>query len=108
MEQQRYGENSMTHKECREMKWLKDGKLGYLCPDCGCRCNAITMKAGVEVCSKCMTVALIPDKKDEWAQYLPMKADYEVNDDGTKKLLGWHPESQPEDCALIKSKDSDK
>ena len=88
----------VSRKECREMGWLEQGKISYVCPDCGCRCSAILMKPGLEVCNACQTIAMKPDDKERWTPYLPMKADYEIHEDGTKKLLGWHPESQPEEC----------
>jgi hypothetical protein len=85
-------------KECREMKQLARGQHSPKCPDCGSGCSALTLQPGLEVCNKCDTAALIPSKMDQWKPLMPMMADYEVHDDGTKKLLGWHPKSMPEAC----------
>lgn len=88
-------------KECREMKQLKHGKLSYACPDCGSSCSAVTGSPGLEICNSCDTAALIPADMERWQQYLPMMADYEVDDKGNKKLLGWHPKATVTGCACM-------
>ena len=92
----------MSKFECREMKWIKPGPVHPACPDCGGRCSAITMSPGVEVCNLCNTIALHPQDEARWKPHLPMMADYEVFDDGTKKLLGWHPKSATSSSCVIK------
>jgi len=84
--------------ECREMKQLVKREWKLSCPDCGSGCSAITMSPGLEVCNSCQTAALIPADMGRWQPHLPMMADYQINNDGTKKLLGWHPASSTTDC----------
>ena len=86
-------------RECREMKWLDEDDLRTpRCPDCGGACLAFSGQGGVEECRRCHTVSLIVRCRESWAPHLPMMADYEINDAGTKRLLGWHPKNIPQDC----------
>ena len=87
--------------ECREMKFQVKGEITNLCPDCNGRCSALTLQPGLEICNLCQTIALIPHDAERWKPHLPMMADYVINADGSKKLLGWHPKSESITCKAI-------